>query len=88
MMNRNKMYDYLKETGMKSLFYRKGKGYYVKFVLNLYIKYSQIIINDMYIRDFYSISLCTNEIVVRDEMDKMKINIKYKDIEKFEVLFE
>ena len=87
-MNRNKMYDYLKKTDMKSLFYHKGKGYYVKFVLHPYIRYSQIIIDDMYIRDFYSISLCTNEIVVRDEMDKMKINIKYKDIENFEVYFE
>ena len=88
-MNRSTIYDYLKNLeGFKPLFYKHGKGYHVKFVPEVWIKYSQIVINDWWIEDFYSIILLIQGIVVEGETGDMKVHVDYKDIEYFDVQFE
>lgn len=88
-MNRNQIYNYLKEIeGMKSLFYKHGKGYHVKFVPEIWTKISEIWIGDIFIENFYSITLLIQEIIIEGETGDMEIHIKYKDIESFYVYIE
>lgn len=88
-MNRNQIYNYLKEIEeLKPLFYKHGKGYHIRFVPKVWTKYTQIILNDLYISDFYSITLLIQKIIVQGETSDMEIHIRYKNIEKFEVLIE
>ena len=95
-MNRNQMYLYLKDKGMYPCsIYRgkrsngKGKFYHTEFRLNQETQQSITIITDWgYIRGCTSIHLCTNELVVESDYGQCKINIYYKNIEKFEVRVE
>ena len=91
-MNRNQMYDYLKSKGMYPIFVWRdnGKSYHTEFRLNNDKNQTDcMIVTDWgYIRHIYSIHLCADEIVIEAYMDRMKINIYYKDIEKFEVKIE
>ena len=89
-MNRNQMYDYLKSKGMYAIFRwaDDGKSYHAEFRLNNGQTDCTIITDWGYIRHIYSIHLCMNEIVIEAYMDRMKININYKDIENFEVIIE
>ena len=88
-MNRNTIYDYLKGIEeLKPLFYKHGRGYHVKFVPKVWVKFTQIIINDWYVEDFYSITLLIQEIIIKGEMDDMEIHVRYKDIDKFDVQLE
>lgn len=90
-MNRNVMYDYLKDIGMKPFFvYHKKGHYHTKFTLdedepNSYC----IIVTDWgYIRGCNTINLCTDEVVIESEcyyLGTAKINIRYDKMEKFEV---
>lgn len=95
-MNRNTMYDYLKSIGMKNLSHwrggpaKKDRSYHVEFVVdrdkfeNGYVDH--IILDWGYIRHFDSIHLCQDEIVIVSEFGKTKINMKYRHINKFEVV--
>ena len=89
-MNRSVIYDYLQNDveELRSLFYKHGKGYHVKFVPHIWTKFTQIIINDWYVEDFYSITLLIQGVIIESESDGMKIHIKYKYINRFEVLVE
>ena len=85
-MNRNMMYDYLKSIGMYPVIHRRKVGYHVEFRKD-YRKNQTIegiILDWGYVRGFDSIHLCRDEIVL-EALDS-KINIKYKSIEKFEVI--
>ena len=84
------MYDYLKSIGLFPVMHRRGKKkkhriYHIEFTTdyhkNQIIEY--IYTDWGYIRGAESIHLCQNEIVI--ESFHTKININYKDIDKFEV---
>ena len=85
------MYDYLKDMGMFPLMRGKVGGrkkkYYVSFVIDKDSDYTDcLIVTDWgYIRHVDAINLCANEIVIEAKYSDMKININYKDIDKFEV---
>ena len=88
-MNRNQIYNYLKGIeDFKPLFYKHGRGYHVKFVPEVWIKYSQVVINDWHIEDFYSITLLIQGIVVEGETSDMSVHVKYGEIEYFDVQYE
>lgn len=88
-MNRNTIYDYLKSIEeLKPLFYKHGRGYHVRFVPEVWMKYSQVVINDWYVTDFYSITLLIQGIIIEGETSDMQIHLRYKNIEKFEVQVE
>lgn len=89
-MNRNVMYNYLKELGMYAVFHRGEKGYHAEFRLNYdYDQEDATILTDWgYIRHIYSIHLCSDEIVIQSKYSDMKINMYYKDITKFEVIIQ
>lgn len=86
-MNRQTIYDYLvKNTDLVFSFTRIGKGKYVIFIVPYAWDSSFLLLNDMRITNFQSIILFSNEIAVRFWVnDDAQINIKYKDIEYFEV---
>ena len=86
-MNRNVMYNYLKEIGLYPIFvhHESGKSYHVEFRTQQQHTYSIIETDWGYIRRFSSIHLCTDEIVIETQIGEMKVNINYKDIKKFEV---
>ena len=87
-MNRNRMYNYLKSKGMYAIFQQRKGGYHVEFRLNHDLNQSDCtVVTDWgYIRHIYSIHLCRDEIVIEAYMDRMKINMYYRDIKKFEVM--
>lgn len=95
-MNRNQMYVYLDELGLYPCTIAHGKRsngkmkyYHTEFRLNERNQQSMTIITDWgYIRGCTSIHLCTNELVVESDFGRCKINIYYKNIEKFEVRVE
>jgi hypothetical protein len=88
-MNRNQAYDYLKGIDeLKPLFYKYGKGYNVRFVPKVWVNFTQIIINDWYLENFYSITLLIQEMIIQGETSDMEIHIKYNSIEKFDVQLE
>ena len=88
-MNRSTIYQYLKGIEeLKYLTYKYGKGYVLRFVPAVWVKFTQIIINDWYVENFYSITLLIQEIVIQGEESDMEIHIRYKDIEKFDVQLE
>ena len=75
-MNRNQVYDYLKGIDeLKPLFYKNGRGYNVRFVPKVWVKFTQIIINDWYIENFYSITLLIQEMIIQGETSDMEIHI-------------
>lgn len=86
-MNRNMMYEYLKEKGLYAIFvHRKdGKTYHTEFRLQPHQEECTLITEWGYIRHIYSIHLCQNEIVVESKFGDMKVNIKYSRMEKFEI---
>lgn len=90
-MNRNTIYDYLKNDieELKILFHRYGKGYYVEFVPSVWINYSEIYVDDLFIENFYSIKLFIQKVVIQGELGDMEVHINYKDIkERFVVYLE
>lgn len=88
-MNRNQIYNYLKEIDeLKAIFFQYGRGYNVRFVPAVWVKFTQIIINDWYIEDFYSITLRIQEIVIQGETSDMEIHVRYSNIDKFDVQLE
>lgn len=96
-MNRNQMYNYLKSLGMKPIIHRRGKkgvkhrSYHVEFVIdreNINQTIRMIMTDWGYIRGFQSIHLCKEEIVVVSDYGTGKINMYYKDINKFEVIID
>jgi hypothetical protein len=88
-MNRNQVYDYLKGIDeLKPLFYKYGRGYNVRFVPKVWVKFTQIIINDWYIENFYSITLLIQEMIIQGETSDMEIHIRYNNIDKFDVQLE
>ena len=88
-MNRSTMYDYLKSIEeLKPLFYKHGKGYHVTFVPKVWVKFTQIVVNEFLIEDFYSITLLIQKIIIKGEVSDMNVEIYYKDIDKFDVYLE
>lgn len=91
-MNRNEMWHLLKETGMYHIirWHPSKKSYHSEYVLNKDTNQTDCtIITDWgYIRHVDSIHLCKNEIVVESVIGRLKINIRYKHIKKFEVQIE
>lgn len=89
-MNRNTIYNYLKNDieELKVLFHRYGKGYYVEFVPAVWVKYSEVCIDDIFIENFYSIKLFIQKLVIQGEVSDMEVHINYKDIDKFTVYLE
>ena len=96
-MNRNQMYIYLKDIGMYPIArWRDSKRkthpkYHIEFVVD---KESNMVLDSIvtdwgYIRGFNRIHLFRDELVLESDHEFCKINIKYRNIEKFEVrLFE
>ena len=84
--NRYLMYDYLKTTGMKLLTIRTDKKkYHMEFVLDQTCqKYCEVITDWGYVRGVETIALCRDEVVLISN-NSMKVNIKYKHMDKFEV---
>ena len=84
--NRYVMYEYLQTTGMKMLMIRTDKKrYHSEFTLDQESqKYCEVITDWGYIRGVESIALCRDEVVLISN-NSMKVNIKYKHINKFEV---
>ena len=88
-MNRSTMYDYLKNIPeLKALFYKHGKGYHIKFVPEIWTQYSQVVINDWHIENFYSITMLIQGLIIEGEVSDMQVHIKYGDIEEFSVYLE
>lgn len=96
-MNRNRMYEYLEEIGMYSIFVSHGqnykgrrKYYHTEFRPNREMHKDRFtIVTDWgYIRGCSSIHLCMRELVVESDFGHCKINMFYKNIEKFEVRLE
>lgn len=91
-MNRNQMYHYLNDIGLYKLIHRRSdkKSYHFEFVedRNSDRKVYAIVTDWGYIRGFTSIHLCMNEIVVESDYGFAKINMFYKHMNKFEVLFD
>lgn len=88
-MNRNQIYTYLNEMDdMRKLFYKHGRGYHIKFVPTIWIKYSELYINNFHIENWYSITLYIQGIVVEGETGDMEFHIKYEDIESFHAYIE
>ena len=73
---------------LKPLFYKDGKGDNVRFVPKVWVNFTQIIINDWYLENFYSITLLIQEMIIQGETSDMEIHIKYNSIEKFDVQLE
>lgn len=73
---------------MKPLFYKHGKGYHIRFVPDVWTRFTQVVINDWYVENFYSITLLIQEIIIEGETSDMEIHISYKDIEEFIVTIE
>lgn len=86
-MNRNVMYDYLKEKGMYAMFIWADdrKSYHTEFRLQPHQNDCYIITDWGYIRHVQSIHLCMNEVVIVGGFGDLKVNINYKDMQKFEV---
>lgn len=86
-MNRNQMYDYLKGLGLVPLFHWSDFGYHTEFVADAKKNemMESVIFDWGYVRGFDSIHLCANEIVIECRHGFGKINVYYKDINKFEV---
>lgn len=84
------MYELLKDLGMKPLFYGNKKGkkpkYYTKFTLDQESEQRDCLIETDwgYIRHVHSINLCQDEVVIESKYSDMKVNMYYKDIEKFD----
>lgn len=88
-MNRSVIYEYLKGFDeLKSLFIKHGRGYHVEYVPEVWIKFSQVVINDWYVENFYSITLLIQEIIIRGEIGDMEIHVRYEDIDEFKVWIE
>ncbi len=87
-MNRSTIYDFLvKETDLKYTFTYINKRKYVVFPVPYDWDKPYLMINSARIKNFQSIILFTNELVVRfDTYDDWQINIPYKDIEYLEVI--
>jgi hypothetical protein len=88
------MYHYLKDKGLFPLIHRnsktRGKTYHIEFVEDKYKdkKIYAIKTDWGYIRGFDSIHLCANEVVIVSDYGFAKINMYYKNINTFEVLFD
>ena len=86
------MYNYLREKGMYSItrWSDDRKRYHMEFRLNEAEsqKDCTVFLDWGYIRHIKYIWLCTSEIVLEGAISDMKININYRNIEKFEVEIE
>lgn len=89
------MYHYLKSLGLYPVKvtgrYKRKKQYHVEFRENR--KYPerklQAVITDWgYVRGVFSIHLCLDEVVLESEYGDCKINIYYKSMGKFEVIYD
>ena len=88
-MNRNQIYNYLKGMNeLRPLAYKEGRGFYIKFVPEVWTSFSWLQINSFYIENWYSIILHIREIIIEGEMGDMELHIKYEDIEKFDAYIE
>lgn len=88
-MNRSVIYDYLNNIDeLKKLLYKLGKGYNVRFVPAVWVKFTQVKINDWWIENFYSITLQVQRLIIQGETSDMEVYVNYRDIEKFEVQLE
>lgn len=92
-MNRNQMYTYLKEIGLIPLIHHRGRKhrqpvYHMEFVEDKEssLRIDSIITDWGYISGFNRINLYAREIALESNIDFCKININYKDINKFEVV--
>lgn len=91
-MNRNVMYHYLTDLGLYSI--RRWSDdrhrYHTEFVMDRDSNQTDItIIFDWgYVRHVRYIWLCNSEIVIQGGLSDLKINVNYRDIEKFEVRIE
>lgn len=88
------MYEYLKGIGLHPVMHRRGpkkrhRIYHIEFTPDYREDYwiERIITDWGYLRGFNRIHLCLNEIVLENGMGA-KVNINYKDINKFEVVLE
>lgn len=86
-MNRQSIYQYFHDdTEFIFSFVHIGKGKYPIYIVPHKWQTSFLLINNIRITDFQSVILFSNEIAVRFWVnDDAQVNIKYKDIEYFEV---
>ena len=88
-MNRNVMYEYLESKGLflKVIRTNNSHKYYVTFTIDQ--ESDQVdcdLITDWgYIRHIDTFYLCRDEVVIEAKYSDMKVNIKYRNIEKFDV---
>ena len=87
------MYIYLKSLGMRPMMRWRGpkhRFYHTEFVPERTSNQTinMIILDWGYVRGFQSIHLCKNEIVIESDYGNAKINMNYKDINKFEVIID
>lgn len=91
-MNRNTMYYYLKEKGLYSIrrWSDDRNRYHTEFRPNRELDQKNITIKfDWgYVRNVKYIWLYASEIVLEGAISDLKINVNYRDIEKFEVDIE
>lgn len=86
-MNRNQMYNYLKEIELFPKVHWGDRGYHVEFVEDTSKNYeiTGIVFDWGFVRGVDSIHLCADEIVIECKFGFGKINVYYKNIDKFEV---
>lgn len=86
--NRNRMYEYLKETDLR-ITRRKleRKGYYLEFVLDESKgqTFCDVIFDWGYVRNVGAIALCAWEFVLIGRYGDMKLNMNYRDCKSIEV---
>lgn len=88
MMNRNKLYDYLKSIGLYPVIHRMRKGVYtMEFRSNQDkdIKIDAVLCDWGYVTGCDSIYLCANQVVLVGDYGMTKIYMDYHRVKKFEV---
>lgn len=88
------MYDYLKEIGLypskiwRDASRKRHPRYHMVFGENKdnNLRIDSIITDWGYLRGFDTIYLCANEVVIESPFESCKVNIKYNEINKFEVI--
>lgn len=82
-MNRSEVYDILSEE-LNTYKVVVNKRPYNKLFIP-YCDASVLRVNNSYIQNFNHVYLCNEELVVRDKLAMLQVNIPYRDINELEV---
>ena len=82
-MNRSEVYDILSDE--LNIYSVKVNGKTYKKLYIPYCEESTLKVNNTFIRGFNEVYICTHEIVVRDKLAMLQVNIPYRDINELEV---